>query len=337
MLTHGEGSERRLEETKRVARVLRIVNLIGAQPRAWTRARLTQEFELSSRAIDKDLELIRNGLEFELRRAREGYYFVRGPVVKPIEMTVPEALALALASQQARDTGTVDASVIGSVLGKLEQALPRTIVPYLRRADDRSALPYGPAHERVAVLARLRQAMAEGRTVAIAYVTASRGGSKSRRTIAPYYLQPYERSWMAIAYDSLRQEVRMFKVDRILACELTSERYDIPHDFDPVAYLGAAWGVLRGESGPPEEVVLRFSAQAGRWVSDDLWHPTQQTRVLPTGNLEMRFHCGVTHELVRWVLSYGGDVQVQCPGHLRDSVVAEARRVQSAADIGAQG
>lgn len=337
MLTRSEGGERHLEETKRVARLLRIVNLISAEPRAWTRARLTRKFELSPRMIDKDLEVIRNGLCYDLRRARDGYYFVRGPVAKPVEMTVPEALALALASQQARDTGTVDAAVIGSVLGKLEQALPRTIVPYLRRANDPSPLPYGPAHERVAVLALLRQAMAEGRKATIAYMTASRGGSKSHRTIAPYYLQPYERSWMAIADDSLRQAVRTFKVDRIMACQLTVERYEIPQDFDPVAYLGSAWGVLRGESGPPEDVVLRFSAQAGRWVSDDIWHPSQRTRVLPSGDLEMRFHCGVTHELVRWVLSYGGDVHVRCPTHLRDSVVAEARRVQAVADTGAQG
>lgn len=54
-------NEPRLEETKRVARVLRIVQLISAQPRAWTRRRLGDEFELSARQIDYDLELIRHG------------------------------------------------------------------------------------------------------------------------------------------------------------------------------------------------------------------------------------------------------------------------------------
>lgn len=319
--------ETRLEETKRIARVLRIVQLLSAQPRAWTRRRLAQEFELSERMIDKDLELIRNGLCYDLRHVREGYYFVSGPLLKPIELTIPEALALALAAQQARDTGTVDAALIGGVLARLEGALPRGIVPYLRRAADATPAPFGPVRERGATLAALEQAMAERRTVEIVYATASRNGSRSRRTIAPYYLQPYERSWLAIANDTLRGDVRMFKVDRIESCRVTAERFEMPEDFDPVSYLGPAWGVLRGASGPAEDVVLHFKAEAGRWVCDERWHPSQSIETLPNGDLIMRFHCGVTHELVRWVLSFGADVRVESPKHLGDTVMAEAGKI----------
>jgi predicted DNA-binding transcriptional regulator YafY len=110
--------------------------------------------------------------------------------------------------------------------------------------------------------------MAERRTVEIVYATASRNGSRSRRTIAPYYLQPYERSWLAIAMDTLRGDVRMFKVDRIESCRLTAERFEMPEDFDPVSYLGPAWGVLRGASGPAEDVVLHFKAEERQGAED---------------------------------------------------------------------
>jgi len=327
MLVDDKQSEPRLEETKRIARVLRIVQMISAQPRVWTRRRLSQELEIGERMIDKDLELIRHGLCFDLRRVPDGYYFQQGPLLKPLELTASEALALALAAQQARDTGTVDAGVIGGVLAKIEAALPRAVVPYLRRAGDAPAAPFAPAKERAARLALLKRAMAEGRKVELVYATASRGGSLSRRVIAPYYLQPYERSWQVIAEDSRRGAVRMFKVDRIVSCELAGERYSVPDDFDPVLYLGSAWGVLRGESGPPEDVVLRFSAQAARWVRGELWHASQVTEELPGEELLMQFHCGVTHELVRWVLGYGAEVSVELPDQLRNTVVEEAKRV----------
>lgn len=178
MVTPDSPPEPRLEETKRISRVLRIIQLIGAQPRAWTRERLMQEFELSARMIDKDLELIRHGLCYDLRRGRGGYYFVGGPLLKPIELTVPEALALALAAQQARDTGTVDAAVIAGVLARLESALPPAIVPYLRRAAEAHALPFGPMKERGPVLTLLEQARAERRLAEIVYATASRGGAQ---------------------------------------------------------------------------------------------------------------------------------------------------------------
>jgi len=322
-------NEPRLEETKRVARVLRIVQLISAQPRAWTRRRLSDEFELSARQIDYDLQLIRHGLRYELCRGRTGYYFTRAPVVKPLELSIPEALALALAAQQARDTGTVDGVAVAGALTKLENGLPSGIVPYLRRtAYDQIGTGLGSVRERGPILSTLKQGFVEGRQVSIRYTSASRGGVVSERTIAPYHLLPYNRSWIVIAHDSLRREIRMFNVDRITHCQLTDVSYAIPDDFDVASFLAPAWGLLRGEdAGPVVDIVLRFSPRASQWVRDMRWHLTQEMRILPDGALIMSFHCGVTPELVRWVLSYGSDVRVTSPSYLRDAVLQEARRV----------
>jgi predicted DNA-binding transcriptional regulator YafY len=46
----------------------------------------------------------------------------------------------------------------------------------------------------------------------------------------------------------------------------------------------------------------------------------------------VRFHCGITHELIRWVLSYGREVIVEQPEHLKQSVVEKARQVVAAYD-----
>ena len=45
-----------------IARVLRIIQLIGSYPRQWSRTRLAAEFEVSYRMIDNDLQLIRHAL-----------------------------------------------------------------------------------------------------------------------------------------------------------------------------------------------------------------------------------------------------------------------------------
>ncbi|MBV9279751.1 MAG: WYL domain-containing transcriptional regulator [Chloroflexi bacterium] len=319
--------EPHLEETKRVARILRIVQLIDAEPRRWTRKRLAEEFGRSDRMVANDLEVIRHGLLYDLQSTRGGYYFTDGPMVKPIHLTIAEALALALAAQQARDTGTVDRATAASGLARLEAALPPGIVPYLRQAADSRQPAFGPVRDRAATLAMLERAMVQGRKVRVSYATASRGGAVSERVWGPYALQFYERSWMVIADDSLRNEVRMFKVDRIQQCELTDEAYAVPGDFDVTSYLGTAWGVLRGEAGPAEDVVLRFTPRAAPWVKDERWHWSQETEGVPDGGLIMRFHCSVTHELVRWILSFGPEVCVERPADLRNCVVDEAERV----------
>jgi predicted DNA-binding transcriptional regulator YafY len=315
----------RFEETKRIARILRIVQLIATQPRRWTRAALAQEFEVSTRQIDKDLQVIRHGLHYALQHSREGYYFERGPLLKPVQLELPQALALALAAQQARDTGSVDAAVIAGALARLEEALPPTVIPYLRRAAAGGTVAFGPVRARGPVLATLEQALGEGRKVRISYRSASREDAVSERTIAPYYLLPYQRSWLVVAHDSLRDEVRMFKVDRIEQCRLTDEHYQVPADFDLEGYLGPAWGVLRGVVGPVEELVLHFSAEAGRWVRDERWHYSQEMERRADGSVVLRFRCIVTPELVRWVLSFGGRVRVEQPVHLRQAVAEEAK------------
>jgi predicted DNA-binding transcriptional regulator YafY len=318
----------RLEETKRIGRVLEIVQLIGSQPRAWTRARLAGEFEISERMIDNDLQLIRNSLRYELRHDHSGYYFARGPVMRAVDLSTPEVLALVLAAQAARDTGSVEPGTIAGVLGKLEAALPAPVLPYVRRAAaERAEAVVVPERAGRPLLAVLEQALLEGRKVRISYRSASRQMEASERVIAPYRLMPYEHSWQVIAHDSLRNAVRMFKIDRVERAELTDDRYEIPGDFDVAQYFGPTWGVLRGESGEAEDVVLRLSATAAPWVAEERWHPSQEVEQLPGGGIELRFHCTITNELVRWVLSLGGEASIEAPASLRERVYAEAERV----------
>lgn len=64
-LPSGDG---RTEDTKRVARILNLVQMIAAHPRRYLRRDLAARFEISERMIQKDLEVIRHGLRLPLCR-----------------------------------------------------------------------------------------------------------------------------------------------------------------------------------------------------------------------------------------------------------------------------
>jgi predicted DNA-binding transcriptional regulator YafY len=180
------------------------------------------------------------------------------------------------------------------------------------------------------MLTTLERALIEQREIRCAYASASHGGEIAQRSLQPYHLMPYHQSWMLIAFDKNRREILMFNVDRIQSCDVTSTVYAIPDDFDPQEYIGPSWGILRGEAGPVEDVVLHFNAEAAAWVRDHRWHYSQQVEECDDGSLVMRFCCVATNELVRWVLSYGGRVKVDEPGGLREAVIAEAKKVACA-------
>jgi predicted DNA-binding transcriptional regulator YafY len=323
----------RLQETRRISRVLRIITLISARPRHWTRAALAQRFEVSERMIEKDLELIRHGLAYELDRSPQGYFFSREPAVQPLHLATAEALSLVLAAQQSLMTGTADRAALSAALARLEDALPPAVARHARlAAHETSATLEAPAQDRSHALLAIEQAMAEHRKLIITYVSASRQNAVTERTIAPYSLVPHQRSWFVVAQDSYREDVVMFNVDRIQSWNLTSEGYEIPADYDLSTYLGSTWGVMRGEAGEPVDVALNFDSQARVWAEEMNWHPSQSGESLPDGRLRLTFHCGVTDELLRWVLWFGGAVIVEEPDSLRDAVRREAVAMCVAAD-----
>jgi predicted DNA-binding transcriptional regulator YafY len=319
-----EGTE---EATKRLVRVLSIVTRITNAPRYWTRRKLAEKFELSERQIDKDLQLIRNGLCYEMGRTREGYYFTRAPELRAIQYTTPEALTLIGALHLARGTGAIDVATLGAALARTEEALPGPLQELVRPLRQPAIPQTSRQRHRAQMAGLVLRAMAEQYCLSVEYESASRGGARTMRVLRPYVLTPHEGSWMLTAHDSIRETVRDFKVDRIHRATVLDERYTIPDTFDLARYKGSGWGALRGAADEPVEVVLHFNAEEGRRVRDEQWHESQGETPLLDGGWEMTFHVGINDELVRWIFHWGTGCKVIAPPELRARVAAQARAI----------
>jgi len=310
------------EETKRLARVLRVASLLTSQPYAWTRAGLATELEVGERSIDRDLELLR-GLGYEINRDRvKGYAFARTPPLPPVQLSLQEVLALTLAAELARESGDIDTSSLGAAIAQLLGAVPASARPLLqrellRRAEGRER----PANaRRRAALATAQRAWLERRRLRITYATGMRGGELNERVIEPYAVHPYDSSWYVTAYDHMREKVIDFKIDRIETATLLNETYDIPATFSMAEYRGAAWGILRGEAGAPVEITLLFDQEAGRWVQEEGRAERINFERQTGGHILARLTAGITPEMVRWILGYGPHCRVLAPDSLQEQV-----------------
>ncbi|MDW8101163.1 MAG: WYL domain-containing protein [Anaerolineae bacterium] len=236
-----------------------------------------------------------------------------------------EALALLTAARAAQAIPGVNSAELAAAIARLESIFPSEIGRLAREATETLPRRAVKAH-RQEMLTLLHRALAERRQVRIVYATGSRAGEVAERVVEPYHILPHGRSWHLIAYDHWRQEVLQFKVDRVQEAELLETTYTIPADFDLDAYLGNAWGVMRGAAGESERVVLLFEPEAGRWVAEEEWHRSQQSEVLPDGRVRVSFYVGITPEMVNWLLYYGSRVQILEPAWLRERVAEEHRR-----------
>lgn len=310
------------EETKRTSRVLELVQIIAAAPHRYLRRDLAKHFEVSERMIQKDLDIIRNGLRLPLAHDRDGYFFEEMPRLPVLQYTFPEALALLLAVQSARQVSGVGSGELAAAVARLEALFPEAFAPLLRQVVSEPIISAQHNH-RQQMLMLLNRALLDRRKVKIDYETRSRGGARSERVVHPYHIMPYVRSWQLIAHCEKRDAVLMFKVDRIREATLLSDHYTVSDDFSIDDYLGNAWGIIRGTDSAPENVVLHFEAEAGHWVAEEYWHASQESEELDDGTVLFRLRIPITPEFVNWVLYYGRRVVVVSPKSLRERVRQE--------------
>ncbi len=66
--------------------------------------------------------------------------------------------------------------------------------------------------------------------------------------------------------------------------------------------------------------MLRFSPEAARWVSAEIWHLKQEARTLEDGRYELKLPYAGTPELEMDILRHGEQVEVVSPEGLRKQI-----------------
>ena len=315
----------RLPEVQRASRILEIISLINSQPETWTRKALAERYEISERQVTKDLDVIRHGLKLELGRvAGGGYYFHSLPKLPAVSYSLPEALAIFLASQVAGQVPGVPRQELAAAIGRLTAIMPVELRPLMSAAYLAPGTPTRDVH-RERVLETLTQAIAARRCVDIVYEPASRAGARTERRVDPYAVVPNLHAWYLIGWCHLRDAVRIFKIDRIREITTADERFMPDPEFSVDEFLAAAWGMTRPPDQSPEQVELLFSTTAARWVAEEQWHPSQSLEWLDDGRLRFTVRVPVTEEFARWVMRYGRECTVVRPDSLRAWLVDQAR------------
>lgn len=244
-----------------------------------------------------------------------------------LRLSPTELMALTLSRRLVAPLeGTALHASLHSALGKASAALPPEGLALVQQLEDTFSVGLGPhkryKHHRETV-ERLTQAIAEKTRIQMRYDSASRG-RVTRREVDPYRLWYASGGLYLIGYCHLRKEPRMFAVERIKSVTPTEFPYQVPLHFDFDAFVEDSLTVMRG---PRIAVELSFEKATAAWVKDRIWHPSQQLKHLPRGRIRMTLTVADSRELVGWILSFGGGVQVVRPDSLRKAVRQEAARI----------
>lgn len=292
---------------------------------------LARPFDCSTRTIERDIARLRDefGAPVYFDHAKGGYGYSDPTFVLPaIRMTQSELLAIFLAERVlAQYANTPLHHLLASAFRKIVTYLPEDEITLdFREFAGSFSFDPGPVRSegKEEIFDLLTKAIANSRVVEMEYFSQYRN-ELSRRQVDAYHLHNYQGDWYVSGYCHWRQAMRDFALTRIHHLRVLEQTFTIPSSFDKQAYLKQQFGIEKG--GAPQDVTVKFSAQQARWITEKVWHHTEQKLPQPDGSLILKMHVPVTSELKRWIMSYGRDVEVLGPAELRARVKQEVEEL----------
>lgn len=234
---------RRAERLFEIIHLMRRTGLIRARD-------LAEKLEVSERTVYRDIQaMIAQGVPIE-GEAGVGYILREGFDLPPLMFDKCEIEALMLGARIVE--GLTDAELsdaASSLMAKIEAVVPEPLRDYM------ASLPLmAPGNRIMAPMtfdaAQLRYALRERYKVHFDY-TDGLGGT-SKRTVRPLSLAYFGPVWLLAAWCELREDFRVFRLDRMNEFAVTEERFRTEKGKTLREFLARDDTWNRGKAAPPD-------------------------------------------------------------------------------------
>ncbi|MDJ0638230.1 MAG: YafY family protein [Paracoccaceae bacterium] len=185
---------------------------------------LAEELGVSVRTLYRDMDtLIASGIPVEGERGL-GYMMTAPITLPPLNLTLTELEALHLGLAVVSKAADKELQKAAQTLSdKVDAVLP----------EDRAApssgwgfavYPFAEAARGFVHMAPLRAAIRSRRKIDIVY--ASPDGDETKRTVRPLQMEYWGRVWTVTSWCELRNDFRVFRVDRIQTLDISFETFE---------------------------------------------------------------------------------------------------------------
>lgn len=205
----------------------------------WTAKQISEKLEINIRTVYRYMDaLCASGVPIISDTGHNGGYSLLHQFIKsPLLFSVDEKKALLHAALFAKEAGYPSSEALENATSKLTM--------YSNQEQERllshHAAGFGVINRRGSpavqpVLQELEHAVASESSVEIAY--RNRHDEQSpNRVIDPYGVVNWNNKWYTIAYCHLRNEIRSFRVERIMSITRTPMSFRRPEDFSARAFF----------------------------------------------------------------------------------------------------
>jgi predicted DNA-binding transcriptional regulator YafY len=303
-----------------LARQWLIIRTLESSTHGITARELAREVRCSVRTLYRDLEALEYA-GFPIYKADDNpkYSWMEGHRFKvPPPFSASELMSLWLYRDLLRVfRGTAWHDSLESLFRKVRASLPPGALAYMDRIQSTFSVgikPYKEYGKLNEILNQVNSAALSKKSIEIAYY-ALKAESETIRKVDPYSIWFFEGTFYLIGLCHLRNEMRMFVLDRMKLVRVTDDSFTIPEGWNLDKFLQHSFKVMRDQE--LHTVKVRISPAWARWAGEKIWHETQKARKLSDGGLELTFQVAGLTEIKMWVMSLGKEAEVLEPKGLR--------------------
>lgn len=215
-------------------RLLTILELLQSYP-SISGTELAARLEVDVRTVRRYVSMLQElGIPVEAERGRYGSYHLRpGFKLPPLMFTNDEAVALTIGLLIAQQVGIGSTGhITQGALAKLTRVMPDILQQQTRALQDSLVvkLPTSAVTVQSDLLGILSVAAQHCQQTRLVYQSWQQ--ETTERTFDSYGLLYHQGFWYTAGYCHLREELRTFRVDRVVSVELLDSNFQPPKDFD---------------------------------------------------------------------------------------------------------
>ncbi|KYZ75535.1 hypothetical protein AXX12_12540 [Anaerosporomusa subterranea] len=278
---------------------------------------LQDEFEVGERTIRRDIgDLKEAGYPIECKM---GIYTINQKFsLRTLYLGDSEAVALLQTIDAFNQKGFPFSPALGAVREKIVNCLSpqlRSVVE--QRLDVADIDLVQPCEVCDKLFSKLEGAATAKRQVKIKYNAKTSSREIFDRVVDPYGLVFKEKAWYLVAFCHTRNEIRLFRPDRISEIEVLETVFSIPEGFCLESFFENSWQIGQGD---PVNVKIRFLPHIAQSAKLAKYHPLGKYTDMEDGSVLYEVTVKGLWEISRWALSFGPGVEVLEPLELREQV-----------------
>ena len=108
-------------------------------------------------------------------------------------------------------------------------------------------------------------------------------------------------------------------ISKITSYEITDKSF-IHKELSKITeeHIIKRFGVTQNIDDKTYDIILEISSVTGEFLKQYHWHPTQEFIKLPSGNWQLKLHCGINRELIGWIFLWMTNIKISKPQVLKN-------------------